>query len=58
MPDISSERGIKNAMDMVVRDGFSMHMFNNDLSLFFRPFYRIVSKEKEYSSEVLKNVKR
>jgi 5'-3' exonuclease len=58
MPDINDERGIKNAMDMCVQDGFNMHMFNNDLSLFFRPFYRIISKEKDYSLEVLKNVKR
>jgi DNA polymerase I len=58
MPDISDERGIKNAMDMTVKDGFNMHMFNNDLSLFFRPFYRIVSKEKEFSLNALKKAKR
>jgi 5'-3' exonuclease len=58
MPDAEQDRGIQNAMNMVVKDGFSMHMFNNDLSLFFRPFHRLVSKEKEYSLKVLEKVKK
>jgi DNA polymerase-1 len=58
MPDAEQDRGIQNAMRMVAQDGFNMHMFNHDISLFFRPFYRLISKEKEYSSKVLEKVKR
>ena len=58
MPDMDSERGINNAMLMMVEDGYNMHIFNNDLSLFFRPFYRIVSREKKYSAKVLERAKK
>jgi DNA polymerase-1 len=58
MPDEESERGIKNAMSMFVEDGYNMHVFRNDLSTFFRPFYRLVSKEKEYSQKIIDKIKR
>ena len=58
MPSVEQDRGIINAMKMMNNDGFSMHVFNNDLSLFFRPFNRLISKEKEYSSKVLERAKR
>ena len=58
MPNIDDERGIKNAMDMLVKDGYSNHIFNNDLSLFFRPFHRIVAREKDYSSKILEKDKK
>tara|TARA_Y100000389_G_C17467694_1_gene527138 strand:- start:3255 stop:4295 length:1041 start_codon:yes stop_codon:yes gene_type:complete len=57
MPSVEQERGIMNAMKLMTQDGFGMHVFNNDLSLFFRPFNRLISKEKEYSSKVLERAK-
>jgi 5'-3' exonuclease len=58
MPDVDQDRGIQNAMKMMSQDGFNMHIFNNDMTLFFRPFYRLISKEKEYSSKVLERAKK
>jgi len=58
MPSVEQERGINNAMKMLVKDGFNMHIFNSDLSLFFRPFNRLISKEKDYSSKVLERAKK
>ena len=58
MPSVEQDRGINNAMKLMVKDGFNMHIFNNDMSLFFRPFNRLISKEKEYSSKVLEKVKK
>jgi len=58
MPSVEQDRGINNAMKLMIKDGFNMHVFNNDMSLFFRPFNRLISKEKEYSSKVLEKVKK
>lgn len=58
MPTVEQERGINNAMKLLVKDGFNMHIFNNDLSLFFRPFNRLISKEKEYSSALINRAKK
>lgn len=58
MPSVEQERSINNAMKLMIKDGFNMHIFNNDMSLFFRPFNRLISKEKEYSSKVLEKVKK
>lgn len=58
MPDMKNERSINNATKMMVEDGYQMHVFNGDLNLFFRPFYRVISREKEYSKSVLENVKK
>lgn len=58
MPDMDKERSINNATRMMVKDGYQMHVFNRDLNLFFRPFYRIISREKEYSKSVLEKAKK
>lgn len=58
MPEAEQDRGIQNAMSLMVRDGFNMHAFNRDMALFFRPFHRIVSKEKEYSKKMLERAKK
>jgi 5'-3' exonuclease len=58
MPDIDNDRSINNATKMMVKDGFIMHVFNRDLNLFFKPFYRIISREKEYSKMMLEKVKK
>ena len=51
--DNFNDRSITNAMKMMIKDGYSKHVFNNDMETFFKPFYRLVTKEKEYSKKVL-----
>lgn len=51
--DNFTDRSITNAMKMMIKDGYSKHVFNNDMDTFFKPFYRLVTKEKEYSKKVL-----
>lgn len=51
--DNFNERSITNAMKMMIQDGYTKHVFNNDMDLFFKPFYRLVTKEKEYSKRIL-----
>lgn len=52
-PDDAEDRSVKNAMRMLVADGYKQHIFNEDIELFFRPFYRLILKEKEYSNSLL-----
>lgn len=58
MPDIDENRGIKNAMSMLARDGYVNHILHGDLSSFLKPFSVIIAREKEYSSKVLQKVKK
>jgi DNA polymerase-1 len=51
--DNFNDRSITNAMKMMIKDGYSKHVFNNDMENFFKPFYRLVTKEKEYSKKIL-----
>jgi len=51
--DNFNDRSVTNAMKMMIKDGYSKHVFNNDMDTFFKPFYRLVTKEKEYSKKVL-----
>ena len=51
--DNFNDRSINNAMKMMIKDGYTRHVFNNDMELFFKPFYRLVTKEKEYSKKIL-----
>lgn len=51
--DNFTDRSINNAMKMMIKDGYIKHVFNNDMESFFKPFYRLVTKEKEYSKKVL-----
>ena len=48
-----ADRSIYNAMKLMVKDGYSKHVFNGDMDLFFKPFYRLVVKEKEFSRKML-----
>lgn len=49
----NNDRSVNNAIKMALKDGYNSFMFNGDVELFFRPFYRLVSKEKEYSNSIL-----
>lgn len=51
--DNFNDRSINNAMKMMIKDGYTRHVFNNDMELFFKPFYRLVTKEKEFSKKIL-----
>lgn len=51
--DNFTDRSINNAMKMMIKDGYVRHVYNNDMESFFKPFYRLVTKEKEYSKKVL-----
>ena len=48
-----NDRSINNAMKMMVKDGYVRHVFNSDMESFFKPFYRMVTKEKEFSKKSL-----
>ena len=52
-PDNVKERCVETAMKMFVRDGFTSFIPNQDYGLFFKPFYRISTKELEYSKKNL-----
>lgn len=51
--DDFNDRSINNAMKMMIKDGYVRHVFNNDMETFFKPFYRMVTKEKEFSKKTL-----
>lgn len=51
--DDFNDRSINNAMKMMIKDGYVRHVFNNDMDIFFKPFYRMVTKEKEFSKKNL-----
>jgi 5'-3' exonuclease len=51
--DNFNDRSINNAMKMMIKDGYTKLVYNNDMESFFKPFYRLVTKEKEYSKKVL-----
>jgi len=45
---------IKSAMDLFISKGFNKFVKNEFLDLFFAPFFRIINKEKEYSTNFKK----
>lgn len=45
---------IKTAMDLFISKGFSKFVKNEFLDLFFAPFFRIINKEKEFSTNLKK----
>lgn len=51
--DDFNDRSVNNAMKMMIHDGYVRHVFNNDMETFFKPFYRMVTKEKEFSKKTL-----
>ena len=52
-PANTQERSIGRAMKMFIKDGLHQFVYNGDYSLFFQPFYRISTKELEYSKKNL-----
>ena len=54
-PDNPNERSIQNAMRMLVGDGFKRFLIDEDINFFFRPFYRLMTKEKEYTKSLLES---
>ncbi len=50
-----TQRSISNAMKMMIQDGYNKLVWQENLELFFRPFFRLVAKESEYSKKVLGN---
>ena len=52
-PNDASKRSITTAMKMCLKDGYDQHIWKNDMELFFRPFYRLVAKETEFSKKML-----
>ena len=52
-PSNMKERSIETAMKMFMKDGLHQFVFHEDYGVFFRPFYRISTKELEYSKQNL-----
>jgi len=48
-----TQRSIATAMKMIVKDGYTQYVWNQNLEFFFRPFYRLVAKETEFTKKVL-----
>jgi 5'-3' exonuclease len=48
-----TQRSISTAMKMMIKDGYNRHVWNENLEFFFRPFYRLVAKEVEFSKKIL-----
>lgn len=50
-----TQRSISNAMKMMVKDGYDKHVWKENMEFFFRPFFRLVAKETEYSRKIIGN---
>lgn len=48
-----TNRSIDTAMKSLISDGFNKHMWQENVEYFIRPFYRLVSKEKEFAKKLL-----
>ena len=51
---LEKEFTIKSGMDLFITKGFNKFVKNDFLDLFFVPFFRIISKEKEFSDNLKK----
>jgi len=49
------QRSISNAFKLALRDGYNTLMWQENMELFFRPFYRLVAKEKEFTKSTIEN---
>ena len=49
------DRSVTDAVKSVMNEGYVKYMFNNDVNLFFTPYYRISNKEKEYTKKILES---
>lgn len=52
-PDNLKERSIEVAMKMFLKDGLHNFVYKSDYGFFFQPFYRISTKELEFSKKNL-----
>ena len=52
-PENVKERSVETAMKMFLKEGLHQFIFNGDYASFFKPFYRISTKELEYSKKNL-----
>jgi 5'-3' exonuclease len=50
-----TQRSIANAMKMMIKDGYNKLVWQENMEFFFRPFFRLVAKETEYSRKLLGN---
>ena len=48
-----TQRSIANAMKMMIKDGYNKLVWQENMEFFFRPFFRLVAKETEYSRKIL-----
>lgn len=55
--DQNVDRGIDNAIKMFHKDGYNKLAWEENVEYFFRPFYRIVLREKEYTKMILEENK-
>lgn len=49
---LDSNRSVEQAISKFISDGMISHIHDNNLENFFSPFYRIMTKEKEYSQKM------
>jgi len=49
---LGEDRSIENAVSLFIKDGMISHLQNGNLEDFFSPFYRIMTKEIEYSKKM------
>jgi len=49
---LDSSRSVEQAISKFINDGMINHIHDNNLENFFSPFYRIMTKEKEYSQKM------
>lgn len=47
------QRSITNAMKMMIADKYDKLVWQENMEFFFRPFYRLVAKEKEYTKNTI-----
>lgn len=50
-----TQRSITNAMKMMIKDGYDKLVWQENMEFFFRPFFRLVAKETEYSRKIIGN---
>ena len=49
---LGEDRSVEKAVSLFIRDGMISHLQNGNFEDFFSPFYRIMTKEIEYSKDM------
>ena len=49
---LGDDRSVEKAVSLFIRDGMISHLQNGSLEDFFSPFYRVMTKEIEYSKNM------